>query len=151
MATQVDLGFLEKCSKSYLLTNKFFPSKVGGRPAWLDLEKIPESKTLKCNECNRELVFLCQVSEVISNWNFGKSIFCIDSFAAGLCTSWRTWSLFSSNNLRVHLHKRKLLATKQFQVSSFRLSFDFMQFILGSFFLHSQKYKSLSMSVAARE
>lgn len=61
MESSVDLGFLEK-SEAHLLTNRYFPSKVGGRPAWLDLEKIPDSTALKCDDCANELVFLCQVS-----------------------------------------------------------------------------------------
>lgn len=30
----VDLGFAEE-QESYLLTNRYFPSKIGGKPAWL--------------------------------------------------------------------------------------------------------------------
>lgn len=56
----VDLGFLEK-QDAWLLTNKFFPSKVGGRPAWLELENLPSAVELKCTECYGELTFLCQV------------------------------------------------------------------------------------------
>lgn len=61
MEASVDLGFIEK-AEPHLLTNRYFPSKVGGRPAWLDLEKIPESPQMKCTDCDGELVFLCQVS-----------------------------------------------------------------------------------------
>lgn len=59
--SSVDLGFLEKC-EPWLLTNKFFPSKCGGRPAWLELENLPNVNELKCEQCNSELVFLCQVN-----------------------------------------------------------------------------------------
>lgn len=58
----VDLGFLEG-QEPWLLTNKFFPSKVGGRPAWLELNKLPAVKQLQCAECEKELTFLCQVSD----------------------------------------------------------------------------------------
>lgn len=57
---RVDLGFLEKC-EPWLLINTFFPSKVGGRPAWLDVESTPEIDRLNCNECGKQLAFLCQV------------------------------------------------------------------------------------------
>lgn len=57
----VDLGFLDKCDE-WLLTNTFFPSKVGGRPAWLDVESIPSNNRLKCTECEKQLDFLCQVN-----------------------------------------------------------------------------------------
>lgn len=58
--SKVDLGFLDKC-EPWLLVNKFFPSKVGGLPAWLNLETIPSINKLKCKECNQSLMFLCQV------------------------------------------------------------------------------------------
>lgn len=59
--SRIDLGFLEKCDKPWLLTNTYFPSKVGGRPAWLDVESIPSNDRLKCTECGIQLAFLCQV------------------------------------------------------------------------------------------
>lgn len=57
---RVDLGFLEECDP-WLLINTYFPSKVGGRPAWLDVESIPTIDQLKCSECGKQLAFLCQV------------------------------------------------------------------------------------------
>lgn len=61
METSVDLGFLEECDE-WLLANKFFRSKVGGKPAWLELKNIPSPKDLLCDECGEPCVFLCQVS-----------------------------------------------------------------------------------------
>uniref|UniRef100_A0A336M3S8 CSON011736 protein n=1 Tax=Culicoides sonorensis TaxID=179676 RepID=A0A336M3S8_CULSO len=58
--TSIDLGFIEEC-EPWLLVNKFFPSKVGGKPAWLDLKNIPKAKELECPHCNEPLVFLCQI------------------------------------------------------------------------------------------
>lgn len=58
---RIDLGFLEKCEKPWLLINTYFPSKVGGRPSWLDVEAIPSNDRLKCTECGIQLAFLCQV------------------------------------------------------------------------------------------
>ncbi|XP_059615629.1 programmed cell death protein 2 [Phlebotomus argentipes] len=56
----VDLGFVEE-SEDYLLTNTYFPSKVGGRPAWLDLEHLPHPDELKCASCKQPCIFLCQI------------------------------------------------------------------------------------------
>ncbi|KAG7199397.1 hypothetical protein KM043_014028 [Ampulex compressa] len=39
----------------------FFPSKVGGKPAWLDLKNIPSKKNLECDYCHDPCIFLCQV------------------------------------------------------------------------------------------
>lgn len=59
-AASVDLGFLEEI-EPWLLTNRFFPSKVGGKPAWLDLANIPAVDQTKCPTCAETMVFLCQV------------------------------------------------------------------------------------------
>lgn len=61
----VDLGFLEEC-EPWLLVNTYFPSKVGGRPAWLDVESIPSNDRIKCSECEKQLAFLCQVNNSLS-------------------------------------------------------------------------------------
>uniref|UniRef100_A0A182M8V9 MYND-type domain-containing protein n=1 Tax=Anopheles culicifacies TaxID=139723 RepID=A0A182M8V9_9DIPT len=58
--TSVDLGFLEPC-EPWLLTNKFFRSKVGGKPAWLELKSLPKPEDLLCGQCKEPLGFLCQV------------------------------------------------------------------------------------------
>ncbi|XP_043590851.1 programmed cell death protein 2 [Bombus pyrosoma] len=56
----LDLGFVEKC-ESWKLESKFFPSKVGGKPAWLDLKNIPGEKILQCEYCKEPCIFLCQI------------------------------------------------------------------------------------------
>ncbi|OQR76323.1 programmed cell death protein 2-like [Tropilaelaps mercedesae] len=52
----VELGFAEK-TDSWRLRSKFFPSKLGGKPAWLALKKLPNS--LKCS-CGEPLTFILQ-------------------------------------------------------------------------------------------
>ena len=58
--TATDLGFAEKvdCIK---LQSVFFPSKIGGKPAWLGHENTPSLDELKCPKCERLLLFLLQV------------------------------------------------------------------------------------------
>lgn len=56
----IDLGFVETC-ESWELSSRFFPSKVGGKPAWLDLKNIPGKSDLECEYCNDVCVFLCQI------------------------------------------------------------------------------------------
>ncbi|XP_076034390.1 zinc finger protein RP-8 [Oratosquilla oratoria] len=56
----VELGFVEKSPK-WKLKSKYFPSKVGGFPAWLELHNLPSSDELLCKVCKKPLVFLCQV------------------------------------------------------------------------------------------
>ncbi|XP_028162472.1 programmed cell death protein 2 isoform X1 [Ostrinia furnacalis] len=57
---KVDIGFLEE-KNSWQLHPKFFPSKVGGKPAWLDLQNLPNPSQLTCKKCSDPLIFLCQI------------------------------------------------------------------------------------------
>jgi len=57
--TDVELGFIEK-APAWRLRSKFFPSKVGGFPAWLALKDLPTSDELTCRKCWKPLAFLCQ-------------------------------------------------------------------------------------------
>ena len=69
MATEgqsVDLGFVEKVGKLESLCSFFFPSKVGGKPSWLDFENLPVSNLLLCNECKKPMIFLLQVYAPLS-------------------------------------------------------------------------------------
>ena len=65
MAASVDkasleLGFVES-TESFLLRSRFFPSKIGGKPAWLSLSHIPSQKDLLCIICLKPMAFLLQV------------------------------------------------------------------------------------------
>ena len=57
----VELGFLEKPEDFSVLTSPFFPSKVGGLPAWLDPQNLPSPSQLACGVCGRPCVFLLQM------------------------------------------------------------------------------------------
>ncbi|KAL7302574.1 hypothetical protein TKK_0005207 [Trichogramma kaykai] len=61
MTDFVDLGFAVECEEPWLLESRFFPSKVGGKPAWLSLKNIPNSEKLACDYCKEPTVFLCQI------------------------------------------------------------------------------------------
>ncbi|XP_014211929.1 programmed cell death protein 2 [Copidosoma floridanum] len=56
----IDIGFAEEC-ESWRLCSRFFPSKIGGKPAWLDLQHIPTAEQLTCDYCQNPCIFLCQV------------------------------------------------------------------------------------------
>lgn len=60
MSEPIDIGFAEEC-ESWRLESRFFPSKIGGKPAWLNLKNIPDSKQLACDYCSEPCIFLCQV------------------------------------------------------------------------------------------
>jgi len=79
----VELGFLEKVP-SWTLRSRYFPSKVGGFPAWLDLKNVPQVEDLQCRNCGEQCVFLLQVYACIDEHQhtFHRTIFvfmCKDS------------------------------------------------------------------------
>lgn len=63
----VDLGFAEPCGDSWKLLSHFFPSKLGGPPAWLNLSQLPGYEDLKCSNCSRTCKFLLQLYSPDSN------------------------------------------------------------------------------------
>ncbi len=60
MVKEVELGFLEE-TESWRLESDYFPSKVGGKPAWLALENLPSADDLACTVCRKPCIFLLQV------------------------------------------------------------------------------------------
>ena len=56
----VELGFVEEAEPCYFKSH-YFPSKVGGKPAWLALENLPNGDQLTCRTCKKPSVFLLQV------------------------------------------------------------------------------------------
>lgn len=58
--SSVNTGFLDKTDK-WRLESRYFPSKVGGKPAWLDLKNLPPTEKLTCKCCNKPLMFLAQI------------------------------------------------------------------------------------------
>lgn len=59
--SRVDLGFAEKVGSLWLLKSNYFPSKVGGKPSWLDLKALPHDDELQCKKCGKPMIFLCQI------------------------------------------------------------------------------------------
>ncbi len=56
--TGVLLGYLEDPVHKYSLRRDYFPSKAGGRPAWLNPKDLPE---IKCKHCDSQMKFLIQL------------------------------------------------------------------------------------------
>ncbi|XP_061600786.1 programmed cell death protein 2 [Cololabis saira] len=59
-SAEVVLGFLEE-AEPWRLRSPQFPSKVGGKPAWLSQAGLPSQSALECEMCHQPLVFLLQV------------------------------------------------------------------------------------------
>ena len=58
---EVELGFLEKCDDPAELTAASFPSKVGGKPIWLDPVCLPPTERVLCKQCQKPCVLLLQI------------------------------------------------------------------------------------------
>ncbi|XP_017070443.1 programmed cell death protein 2 [Drosophila eugracilis] len=73
---EIDLGFAEKSDDSAWLTNRYFPSKLGGQPAWLELEALPPTSQLQCSKCQSFKSFLVQLyAPFDDDFNFHRSIY----------------------------------------------------------------------------
>ena len=57
----VVLGFAEEPEDPRYLRRHFFPSKIGGLPAWLDPARLPSEAQSKCKGCGGPLTFLLQL------------------------------------------------------------------------------------------
>jgi pre-rRNA-processing protein TSR4 len=75
--TGVELGFVETLDEKWKLLSHFFPSKVGGKPAWLCLKPVPSVNEITCGKCAKPCVFLLQVYAPIVDKNhcFHRTIF----------------------------------------------------------------------------
>ncbi|EDW02291.1 programmed cell death protein 2 [Drosophila grimshawi] len=72
----VDLGFAEQVDNTAWLSNRYFPSKLGGRPAWLELDALPATAQLQCQQCQAPQAFLCQLyAPKEDEFNFHRSIY----------------------------------------------------------------------------
>ncbi|XP_017094163.2 programmed cell death protein 2 [Drosophila bipectinata] len=73
---EIDLGFAEKQDDVAWLSNRYFPSKLGGQPAWLELESLPATTVLQCSKCKAPKSFLAQLySPFEDEFNFHRSIY----------------------------------------------------------------------------
>lgn len=75
----MELGFVEKVYDPSVLSSSYFPSKVGGKPAWLDPQELPRPESVSCGKCRSPLIFLLQVYAPLSDGEndstFHRSIF----------------------------------------------------------------------------
>ncbi|XP_040889802.1 programmed cell death protein 2 [Toxotes jaculatrix] len=73
---EVVLGFLEE-AEPWRLRSPQFPSKVGGKPAWLSQRSLPPLTSLECETCRLPMAFLLQVYAPISGQDrsFHRTLF----------------------------------------------------------------------------
>lgn len=63
---ETDLGFAVKFRRKIDASPLLFPSKLGGKPAWLNPEDLPVTDMMKCQNCGGQVVFLCQIYSSVS-------------------------------------------------------------------------------------
>ena len=82
----VELGFVEEIEPSYLESH-YFPSKLGGKPAWLALKNLPCEDELACKYCKKPCTFLLQVYCPVSDKEscFHRTIFVFMCKNPGCC------------------------------------------------------------------
>ncbi|XP_028256835.1 programmed cell death protein 2 [Parambassis ranga] len=75
-SVEVDLGFLEE-AEPWRLQSSQFPSKVGGKPAWLSQRGLPSLPGLECEICGLPMTFLLQVYAPVSDQDrsFHRTLF----------------------------------------------------------------------------
>lgn len=75
-SVEVVLGFLEEAER-WRLRSPQFPSKVGGKPAWLSQRGLPSLPGLECEICRLPLALLLQVYAPISGQDrsFHRTLF----------------------------------------------------------------------------
>lgn len=75
-AAEVVLGFLEE-AEPWRLQSPQFPSKVGGKPAWLSQRGLPSLPGLECEICRLPMAFLLQVYAPVSGQDrsFHRTLF----------------------------------------------------------------------------
>ncbi|KAH8284578.1 hypothetical protein KR018_004941 [Drosophila ironensis] len=73
---EIDLGFAEKRDNPDWLSNRYFPSKLGGQPAWLELKNLPPTGLLQCSKCSSPKAFLAQLYAPFEDeFNFHRSLY----------------------------------------------------------------------------
>ncbi|KAK0149521.1 Programmed cell death protein 2 [Merluccius polli] len=74
--TEVVLGFVEE-AEPWELRSPRFPSKVGGKPAWLGYRDVPSLPGLQCDICHLPMAFLLQVYAPVSGQDrsFHRTLF----------------------------------------------------------------------------
>ena len=78
---EVELGFAEEIDTDdaidrLRMSSTFFPSKIGGFPAWLNLQDLPDSSRVLCRICKKPMAFLLQIyAPMPHDHSFHRSIF----------------------------------------------------------------------------
>ncbi|XP_023012957.2 zinc finger protein RP-8 [Leptinotarsa decemlineata] len=101
---KLELGYMDEC-KPWQVESRLFPSKAGGKPAWLDLENLPPVERLLCKKCGKTMIFLCQIyapyeeniKESFENYlnNFHRTLFVF------ICRDPKCCERNNSDNLKV--------------------------------------------------
>lgn len=105
--SRVDIGFAEEC-EPWQVNRIFFPSKIGGKPAWLNPQNLPDPSELECSTCNKPMIFLCQVyapfEEDVNNFHRTLFIFICRNGACSVNNSSNNMVVYRCNLKRDNLY-----------------------------------------------
>jgi len=87
--TGVTLGFLDDPEDAAELCSAAFPSKAGGKPAWLDLERLPAKEAVACGACGVQMVLLLQVHAPLSRVRASAVLRSVFVFVCRGCNTYR--------------------------------------------------------------
>lgn len=89
----VEGAFIDEDAKRPL-ESRFFPNKIGGLPAWLDLKNLPSVSEILCDICSSPRRFLCQLYSPIEDKDtaFHRTIFIF------VCLSEKCFQVGSNKN-----------------------------------------------------
>lgn len=144
--SKVDIGFVENCEK-WKLSSRFFPSKVGGKPAWLNLDNIPGKEDIECEYCKDPCIFLCQVYAPYEDdpKAFHRTIFIF------ICKNSECCKLNKNGNLkalRSQLEKNNKFYPSEPPIESQEWRPDISNWIFHFHISHKIRYKDTFLSVS---
>eukprot|EP01066_Platyproteum_vivax_P006736 Platyproteum_vivax@DN2458_c0_g1_i1.p1 len=97
------VGYLDKVDNLKFFHSRCFPSKVGGKPAWLNPESLPPPEAFLCESCQLPMTFVMQIfASKPAEHCFLRSIYvftctrCKDRFKAWRCQLPRENQFYSS-------------------------------------------------------
>lgn len=94
---ELDLGFLVE-SPNWILESRFFRSKVGGHPSWLELQDLPTTEERLCPnpDCREPMIFLAQIYAPLDDPDtFHRTLFVFMCMHSSCHLSDKDWTPFA--------------------------------------------------------
>lgn len=70
MVDRIILGFADINNEFNGDYTQFMPTKIGGKPKWLNLDNIPNKSDIECKICKQRLIFLLQIYAPFDKYDY---------------------------------------------------------------------------------